>query len=277
MNMTRLSVAFIACLPFGGTLSLLRGQSPSPSVDQQLHSQYRVASVDGNGRVVRPGSVLVVAQDGIKANPPSRAGCWYNSHKPGDRIKYSTLFEVTVPADLRNQVRLLQVGEKVMVISLVVKSEVTFCVQTYTGNPDDPPYRAGLVFQFPQKNYVQPANLKAIQDSITEVFSIDTSTSSEPSMPAPGEQQGKTNAGQGGQTASVVGLYVAPGGRQLQLNPDGSFSARGAGSPTTAGHFAVNGDALVLTFPADGRSSTLRIHDDRFTTLADRWPFGKVI
>jgi hypothetical protein len=235
MHRTRLLVTFIACLPFGGTLPLLRGQSPNLSVQQQLRSQYRVASVDGNGSVVRAGSVLVVAQDGLKANPPSAAGCWYNSHKPGNRIKYSTFWEATTPADLRNQVRLLQVGEKVVVIQLDAKpSEVLFCVQTDGDNPNGVPYRAAVWFQFQQKNYVQPANLKAIQDSIAEVFSLDTARPPESAVPAP-------------QLEQVAGRYVmreAPD-NQFQLNADGTFSLVQLGK-TYSGTFRMDGNKFII-------------------------------
>ncbi|MGA2149523.1 MAG: hypothetical protein ABSH49_31705 [Bryobacteraceae bacterium] len=230
MQRTWLFVAIIACLTFSGTLSLLRGQSPTSSVQQQLRSQYRISSVDGTGTVVRAGSVLVVAQDGLKANPPSAAGCWYNSHKPGNGIKYSKLWEAVTPADLRNQVRLLQVGEKVAVIQLDAKpSEVVLCVQSYT----DPPYRAGVAFQFQQKGYVQPAYLKAIQDSIAEVFSLDTSGPTERAVPAP-------------QLDKVAGLYVMAQAtdNRLQLYADGSFSLVQEGQHYS-GTFRIEGNKII--------------------------------
>ena len=80
-------VRVISMVVLGAGLSRLQGQPPNSSFEQQLRSQYRVASVDGNGRVVRAGSVLVVAQDGIKAIPSSINDCWYNSHKPGNGIR----------------------------------------------------------------------------------------------------------------------------------------------------------------------------------------------
>src|SRR5947209_4527062 len=97
MHRTRLLVAFIASLPFGGTMPLLRGQMPSPSVGQQIRSQYRISPVSSDTvSVVRTGSILAVAQNGIKASPPSAFGCWYNSHKPGNGIKYSVLTQAVM-------------------------------------------------------------------------------------------------------------------------------------------------------------------------------------
>jgi len=69
MNRTRLLAVLIASLPLGGTLSLLRGEAPDASIEQQLRSQYRVTSYDANGGVAQFGTVLVVAQAGIKATP----------------------------------------------------------------------------------------------------------------------------------------------------------------------------------------------------------------
>ena len=58
MNRTRLSAVCIGSLLFGGTLSLL-AQTPSAGIEQQLRSQYRIASVGNNGVVVRAGTVLL--------------------------------------------------------------------------------------------------------------------------------------------------------------------------------------------------------------------------
>jgi hypothetical protein len=233
MHRRWLLVAFITCLPFGGTLAL-RGQSPGLSVEEQLRSQYRVASLDASNRVVRAGTVLSVALDGLRADPPSQYGCWYNSHKPGNGIKYSALTEALTPVDLRNQVRPLQVGEKVVVLRIDVKpSDVGLCVQTYSDNPDDPPFRASVLFQFPQKNFVLPSNLKAIQDSIAEVFTIDASTPTEPPVPAP-------------QLEQAAGRYVmtqAPG-NHIDLKADGTLSLL-QGGRNYSGTFTLDGNKVM--------------------------------
>jgi hypothetical protein len=249
MNNTRLLVVFIGGLTCSGMLSLLLGQTPFAGVEQQLRSQYRVAMVGSDSiSVIGAGAVLVVAQNGIKASPPSAFGCWYNSHKPGSGIKYSVVSEALTPVDLKNQMRLLQVGEKVVVIRLDVKpSEVDFCVQTYTDNPNDPPYRAGVMFQFQQKNYVQAANLKAIQDSIAEVFTLDTTTPTEGSGPAPGETTTSEPKAPSTRLEQVAGLYVlrqAPDNR-LQLNADGTFLLVQLGK-NYSGTFTVDANKLII-------------------------------
>jgi hypothetical protein len=271
MNNTRLLVVFTGGVAFAGTLSLLQGQTPSASVAQQLLPQYRIASVDGSGRLVRAGSVLVVAQDGLKANPPSAYGCWYNSHKPGGGIKYSVVSEALTPADLRNQMRFLQVGEKVVVVRLDVKpSEVDFCVQTYTDNPNDIPYRAGVLFQFQQKNFVQPANLKAIQDSIAEVFSPDTASLTEGSVPASGTARGPQTPSEpqvvATQLESIAGTYVmtkAPD-NWLALNADGTLVLRQKGR-TYPGDFKIEGSKLTLWIGTSRTRSTSVLQGDTMT------------
>jgi hypothetical protein len=246
MNRTRLLAVLIASLPLGGTLSLLRGEAPSPSIEQQLQAQYRLSSLDANGAVTQFGTVLVVAQAGIKATPPSAAGTWYDSHKPGGGIKYSRVAEALMPPDLTSQVRLLVVGAKVVILRLDIKpSEVIFYVQTATIGVEGAVYRAAVFFQFPQKNFVQPANLKAIQDSIAEVFSIDTSKP-EALVPAraPGTPGGPQIAGPS--LDQVAGLYLmaqAPA-NHLQLNSDGTL-ALFQGGQNYSGVFTIEGNRIV--------------------------------
>jgi hypothetical protein len=134
--------------------------------------------------------------------------------------------------------RLLQVGEKLAIIRLDVKpSEVDFCVQTYVANPNDVPYRACVLFQFQQKGYVQPANLKAIQDSIAEVFSLDADSSA----------QGQTNPQPVAMPLEqVAGLYVMTQAtdNQMRLNADGTFSLIQSGK-NYAGTFTIEGNKML--------------------------------
>jgi hypothetical protein len=66
----------------GASLSSLQGQAPSPNVEQQLRSQYRLTRVGTNGTVVgEAGSVLVMQQDGLKAIPAQYGAYWHNTPK----------------------------------------------------------------------------------------------------------------------------------------------------------------------------------------------------
>jgi hypothetical protein len=237
-----------------------RGQAPATTIEQQLRSQYRVASVTASGAVMRTGSVLVIAADGIKANPPSGEIYWYNSHKPGAGIRYSIMVESLYSADLKSQMQMLQVGDKVLVTRIQVSpkaNELVFYLQTLAQNPNDVPYRACVVFQFPTKHFVDIANLGDIQTSIGEVFTIDTSAPSEGS--APSTSSGPPPAG-----TSLAGVYLMrENGSRLQLNPDSSFSLVARDGSVSPGHYSVNGDNLYLTYQKTGRSSVFKIQGDR--------------
>jgi hypothetical protein len=254
MNRTWLSVVFIAGLLFGGTLSLL-AQTPSAGIEQQLRSQYRIASVGNNGVVVRAGTVVVVQQDGITALPaPGEYPC--NSHKEGGRIGHSAMCAINYSVSKDNQ-RPLQVGEKAYLTAIQVKpTEIMFKVQTCCGNANDAPFRAAVSFQFP-KGYLDSMKLKDIQDAIGQIFVPDTSSADQ------GADQSQANTLQGAQQGSLAGLWDVQGtGAQIQLNPDGTFSQHAPDGQERPGHYTVNGDSLILTYTATGRSSTFSIRGD---------------
>jgi len=91
MIRNRVFAEFVGGLLLIGSLTLLLCQTPSAGIEPQLRSQYRVASVGGNGVVVRAGTVVVVQQDGITALPApenTRAytqGGW--PHRPFDDVR----------------------------------------------------------------------------------------------------------------------------------------------------------------------------------------------
>ncbi|MGO9129971.1 MAG: hypothetical protein ACLP66_10235 [Polyangia bacterium] len=253
MTRTRLLGVFIASLPFGGLLSLL-GQAPSAGIEQQLRSQYRIASVGSNGAVVRAGTVVVVQQDGITALPaPGEYPC--NSHKEGGRISHSAMCAINYSLSKDTQ-RPLQVGEKAYLTAIQVKpSEIVFKVQTCCGDANDAPFRAGVSFQF-QKGYLDSMKLKDVQDAIGQIFVPDVSSSDQ------GSDQSQTNTSQGVQQTPLAGLWDVQGtGAQIQLNPDGSFLQRWGGQDKP-GHYTVNGDMLVLTYAATGRAAMFNIRGD---------------
>jgi hypothetical protein len=264
------------CVALMGGLLLswpLLGQTPGANIERQLQSQYRTASVSSDGTVVRPGTLLVVAQDGIKANPPSGDIYWYNSHKPGNRIGYSKVFE-SFAGDLSSQVRLLEVGEKVLVTRIRAKpSEVDFYVQTYVDNPNDVPYRACVLFQF-QKGFVESDNLKAIQDSINEVFTPDTSSTTAGSE-TPSDKAGK-EVKPAEAALNLPATYVnaqAPTD-QLQLNADDSFRLEEAGQ-TYRGTFVVSGNTLELSISPDNKPSATLKGTDLIDSSGQTWVLQK--
>jgi hypothetical protein len=255
MITNRVIAEFIGGLLLSGSLTLLLCQTPSASIEQQLRSQYRIASVGGNGVVVRPGTVVVVQKDGITALPSP--GDWpCNSYKQGTRIKQSTMCAVNYSIS-KDQTRPLQVGEKAYLTAIQVKpTEVVFKLQTCCGDANDAPFRAGVSFQF-GKGYLDSMNAQQIQDAISEVFAKDASNSTQPS------DQSQSNPQQGAQQTPLAGLWDVQGtGAQILLNPDGSFSQHASDGQDRPGHYTVNGDVLVLTYTATGRSSTFSIRGD---------------
>jgi hypothetical protein len=153
--------------------------------------------------------------------------------------------------------RPLQVGEKAYLTAIQVKpTEVVFKIQTCCGGANDAPFRAAVSFQFP-KGYLDSMKLKDIQDAIGQIFVPDTSSSDQ------GSDQPQPNPSQGAQQTSLAGLWDMQGtGAQIQLNPDGSLSQQAPNGQERPGHYTVNGDSLVLTDAATGRSSTFNIRGD---------------
>ena len=255
MIRNRVFAEFVGGLLLIGSLTLLLCQTPSAGIEPQLRSQYRVASVGGNGVVVRAGTVVVVQQDGITALPaPGEYPC--NSHKEGGRISHSAMCAINYSVSKDNQ-RPLQVGEKAYLTAIQVKpTEVVFKIQTCCGGANDAPFRAAVSFQFP-KGYLDSMKLKDIQDAIGQIFVPDTSSSDQ------GSEQSQANTSQGAQQTSLAGLWDMQGtGAQIQLNPDGSLSQQAPNGQERPGHYTVNGDSLVLTDAATGRSSTFNIRGD---------------
>jgi hypothetical protein len=103
------------------------------------------------------------------------------------------------------------------------------------------------MFQFPQKNYVQAANLKAIQDSIAEVFTLDTTTPTGGSGSAVGETAASEPQAAATRLGQVAGLYVLRGApdNRLQLNADGSFLLVQLGK-NYSGTFTIDADKLII-------------------------------
>lgn len=160
-----------------------------PTLVRQLRSQYVVTGVGINGVVTRPGSVLVVQMDGIKALPA--AGNYpCNTYGKGDRIKQARLCVINYSVS-RDRQRPLQVGEKAYLTRIEVKGdEITFglqsCVSCYPAqnDPNEAPYSASLTFQF-AKGFLSTGSFKDVQDTVAQVFLIDTSTPATDAPPAP--------------------------------------------------------------------------------------------
>ena len=135
-------------------------------MEQQLRKQYAITNVGMNGVVIRPGTVLVVQEDGLKSVPASYQGYYANSMKKGGKITHNIIQRIGTGRYLE-EARLLDVGEKAYVTNIDFKdTEVVFSVQSCGAcdpsavDPGNPPFRASLAFQFP-KGFLSAAGLGA--------------------------------------------------------------------------------------------------------------------
>jgi len=154
-------------------------QASKPNIEQQLKTQYRLTRVGANGVVLQAGSVLVIQQDNIKANPASNQLYWSNLYKKDGHVKQPAIMIKSGSAGVdKSNLRFLQVGEKIYVTNIEIKSaDIVFSLQSCgicnpsTIDPNDVPYRAELSFQF-HKGFVDSVDFNEIQGTIGQVFGI---------------------------------------------------------------------------------------------------------
>src|ERR1035441_3900388 len=145
-------------------------QGGKAAVEQQLAAQYSITKVGDNGAVLQPGSVMVVRFFGIEANPITGDIYWPNSYKKGGRLSQPMFFHKPGVSKVE-QLRFLEAGISVYVTNIEIKNaDVVFSLQTCRGgpagnDPNDALYRASVAFKF-QKGFVNPANIKQIDDTI---------------------------------------------------------------------------------------------------------------
>jgi hypothetical protein len=254
----------------GANLPGLQGQAPSQSIEQQLRKQYILTRVGTNGVLVQAGTVLTVQADGIKSSPASYLVFWPNNYKKGGgRVKQPMM---TAKAGIskvdRGEIRFLQVGEKVYLSQMEIKdADVVFSIQSCGScspsgaDPNDVPYRAEVSFQL-GKGYLNTGTFKDIQETIGQVFAIDTSTATH------GPDQFPPPSGRPMPAVPPV-APVAPlklpstytkvqtPTDQLQLNADNTFSLQ-EGGQSYSGTFAANGSTLKLNISGTETTATIQ-------------------
>jgi hypothetical protein len=260
----------------GASLPALKGQAPSQGIEQQLRSQYQLTRVGANGTVVgQPGSVLEMHEDGLIAIPASYGAYWYDTWKKGGRIKANTIQHVGQGfSDANNSKRPLQVGEKLYLVTMeFAPTEIVFNVQTcgacdLSVNPNDPPYRARLAFQF-DKGYLSTADPKQVLEAVGQVFGLAVPAVAPPAT-APAPTAGAATATIPPPAVSVVPLKLPSAyakaqtpADQLQLNADNTFSLQEAGQ-TYSGTFSATGSTLKLSI-GGGPETTATIQGNNLT------------
>ena len=155
-----------------------QSQGSKPNLEQQLKAEYRTTRVGTNGVVLQVGSVMVVQQDNIRANSADNQIYWPNTYKRDGRVKQPTIIVKNGAAAAKSSLRLLQVGERVYVTLIEIKpSDIVFSLQSCgtcdpsAPDPNAPPYRAELSFQF-QKGFAESATFQEIRDMIGQVLAI---------------------------------------------------------------------------------------------------------
>src|ERR1700682_148554 len=117
--------ALIVALLFAPSFGVLlygapQDQGSNPSIEQQLKAQYQLTRVGANGVVLQAGSILVIQQDNIKANPAANRIYWSNLYKKGGRVKQPMIMVKNGSAAVdKSTIRFLDVGEKVAVTHVV--------------------------------------------------------------------------------------------------------------------------------------------------------------
>ena len=252
----------------GASLPGLQGQAPSQSIDQQLRKQYILTRVGTNGVLVHAGTVLTVQADGIKASPASYLVFWPNNYKKGGgRVKQPMM---TAKAGIskvnRGEIRFFQVGEKVYLAQMEIKdADVVFSIQSCGScsqsgaDPNDVPYRAEVSFQL-GKGYLNTGTFKDIQETIGQVFAIDTSTDTHGPDQIPPPSERSTPVAPAVAPLKLPSTYakVQTPSDQLQLNGDSTFSLQEAGQ-TYRGTFGTTGNTLELNIKDTNTRTALTI------------------
>jgi hypothetical protein len=270
MNESLLSKVGVSTVLLGVFPLLLRAQTPT--IEQQFQKEYTTTVVASTGSVSRPGTVLIVKQDGIKAIPASYEAYFANTLKQGGRIKPNVVQHIGTrgggggspfhPAYL-DEARILQVDEKVYLTKVEFNkdTEIVFSVQSCgvcdfsTVDQNNPPFRASLAFQFP-KGYLSTTSFKDVQGAIAQVFATDASATAQ----APGKAHPAAAA-----ELRLPATYVnaQTSSDQLQLGADHTLSLR-EGGQDYHGTFSVEGNTLQINLAPD-RKTNATLEGDRLT------------
>jgi hypothetical protein len=244
----------------------LCGQTSGPTIEEQLRKEYVLTRVGTNGVLMHAGIVFTVQVDGIKSNPASYMLYWPNIYKKGDgRVKQRMM---TAKAGIskvnREEIRFLQVGEKVYLTQMDMKDadlvlSVQSCGSCSSSGPDpnDVPYRAEISFQL-GKGYLNNSTFKEIQETIGQVFAIDTTTATRGADQAPTPTAASPRVAPPAIPLKLPAIYVSAQSPAdvLQLKGDNSFSLQ-EGGQSYHGTFTDNGTTLELSIVETNSKTTV--------------------
>jgi hypothetical protein len=208
---------------------LVAQAAPVVSLEEQLKAQYQMVKMGGDSNgpaVLEAGTILAIQKGGILGVPYGNMNLLPAKYQDGTLHPPVTATSNTATAvgqkvcgllgkcsGVKDQVgkqtttRLFQVGEKVYPSKIEVnpgKDLVALSVISCDScNKVDPPtyYKSEVIFQF-AKGYLAKASVPQVEDTIAQVFSMDSGDDSQDQGGQQGAQQG---AQQNGQQASGGG------------------------------------------------------------------------
>lgn len=232
-----------------------QNSDPRANLQQKLTQTFTATVVSPNRQfIVTPGSILVLAKDGMmmySVNSPLPPSNNYKNGKISQGMggfgRQLLITGITPGGGTAANYpqRRFGVGEKLWVSQMAVqKGSIAFVLYS---EPDanNIRYYGELKFSFGKGAIPSPDDgLKMIG----EVFTVQ-----------PPEQQAAQ--------ANVSGQYfLQQTGATLVLNQDGSFTLSAPNRPPSPGQYTVSGNSLTLTYNATGRSANFRIQGDQFFT-----------
>jgi hypothetical protein len=233
---------------------LVAQAAPAVSLEEQLKAQYTMVKMGGDSNgpaVLEAGTLLAIQKGGILGVPYGNMNLLPAHYQDGTLHPPATATSNTTTAmgqkvcglfgkcnSMKDQVgkqtttRLFQVGEKVYPSKIEVNSGKDMIALSVIScdscNKIDPPtyYKSEVIFQF-AKGYLAKASVPQVEDTIAQVFSMDTGDDAPNQAQNQGGQQGGGGGGQGGQGQQAQQQQPEPQTIQLGQTTDQVQAALG--------------------------------------------------
>jgi hypothetical protein len=294
----KLRMAHVLGLIVAGVLAapaVAKEKAEDASLREQLKARYKLAQLSGVSLdTTAGGTVLSIEKPGILGGSRFGIGTSYRGgvlHPPG-KILLAVL-DASVEGAGQEPIdkRPLPVGDKVYVVGIdasVKRERILFGIvecNACNGVTEGSPYESTVVFQFP-KGYLERASLSQVEDTISQVFAIDSGGETRQAQTDPAGQtaeQGQAPAAPGLTNDDIIKMtqtkpgnslniatpelklpatYVKAQADWLQLNADHTFSLQEAGQ-ADHGTFIVNGNKLEFTFAEKNTKVAATIQGNR--------------
>jgi hypothetical protein len=241
-------LTFIAGIASPFLFGYSQTQGSAESLRNQLEMTYPLTVMDVNGvKVVKAGTILVVAKTGIQANT-KKSSPFSNLYDDG-KISAKGVLDRLPKEWPMPQSKILVPGDRVYLVNLDIREDsVVMVVQTCGGcnpaaaDPGHKPHWASVQFKF-VKGYLTATDLAHVQNEIGSVLalpSIPSAPAYSQSQQAPVQPQSQPATGQ-------------PAARRFEeLAPPPTLPVRDPGAPT----LHHQDDAVQEQGPADSTRAT---------------------